>query len=244
MPIRRVLIILVLLLGGTSGCGGTKDDTTSDGSSQTSSSTGGPDTGTGDASGGPGGEPQQENGTGGDPKSEGQGPEKPAPETDRPWAKLANAPVGADQTYTEKVDEEFCVGINMLTSPREGVSVKIVEVWTTPDGRIDVNGGTCEGRPACDGYTFSPENGTCSVSVTPRRSDPTGDVGTRLKFRGEVYCAAGAEASCKSWYDDAGGNSDDQFVTLYLPAEPGPKESRSPSLSPSPSPSTDASADD
>lgn len=255
MPIRRVLTILLLLLGGLllgnlAGCGGDKDQTTTgvEPPATVSSSAAGATNGeapadnstgsTGGADGDNGGDqPGQEEGAGGDPEDEGRGPEKPAPRSDKPWTKLANAPVGADQTYTEQVGAKFCVGINLLTTPRDGVTVKIVGVTTSPKGRIDVNGGSCGGRPACEGYTFTPENGTCSVPVTPRRSDPTGDVGTRLTLSGDVYCADGAKSSCEAWLEDAGGDSDQRFVTLYLP--PGSEESPSPSPSPSDSENPD-----
>jgi hypothetical protein len=83
--------------------------------------------------------------------------------------------------------------------------------------------GTCQGRRSCRGYTFTSENGKCSVVVLPTRVDLEGGLPeTRLTLSGQAYCAAGAQLACAEWVSNA-ANFDEKFIKLFLPSEPEPE---------------------
>jgi hypothetical protein len=220
MPIRRVLIVLILFLGTAAGCGGGGNDepTSADVAGSAGVGTPGPDpTVAGTPTGN--GEPHQEGDTGDEPETEGQGPEKPAPKTNHPYAKLAPAPVGSNDNSTGPVGKRFCVGVSLLRTPPEGLTVKTTGIHLNRDD-FRLLSGTCQGRPSCRNYTFTSENGKCSVVVVPKRSDPEGSrPETRLTFSGNAYCAANARTACAEWAR-AADNENEKFIKLFLPSEP------------------------
>ncbi|MDI6103985.1 hypothetical protein QLQ12_35885 [Actinoplanes sp. NEAU-A12] len=261
MPIRRVLLVLVMVLGAAVGCGGDSDEPTSAGPSWQAPSfaeSGGTERaptaaattreGTVDRDPDEGGSPEgqgkpdQEEGTGNEPGPEGEGPEKPAPEIDRPYAKLAPAPVGSNDNSTGPVNKRFCVGVSLLRTPPDGLTVKVTGVGLNRTDMMRLPGGTCQGRPSCKGYTFGSENAKCSVVVIPTRADPEGLLPeTRLTVSGQAYCAAGAEDACAEWVRDADG-FDERTIALFLPSEPEPTTSGPDSGEPA-DPTTNGSTD-
>jgi hypothetical protein len=228
MPIRRVVLVLGLLLGAAVGCGGNNGEPTAvepsgqaPNSAEASTTEPGPAAAatTHEATA----EPDQEQGTGNEPKPEGQGPEKPAPKVDRPYAKLATAPVGSNDNSTGPANKRFCVGVSLLRTPPKGLTVKVTGVHLNRNDLIRLLSGTCQGRRSCRSYTFTSENGKCSVVVVPTRVDLEGELPeTRLTLSGHAYCAARAQQACAEWVSNA-DNFDEKFIKLFLPSEPEPE---------------------
>ncbi|GAA3383285.1 hypothetical protein [Cryptosporangium minutisporangium] len=234
MPHRthHLLCLIGLVLVATFGCGDNGDQPPPESDTTTAASWGDPT-------------PETES-DGDEPNTEGQGPEKPAGEEERPYVNVPQLPAGGRRTDLPAIDVAHCVSITMLEEVPAGLTATVTEIGLAPTNVIELRRGACGGPPSCRGYTFTAEGGRCVVKVVARSlHDRTKDGSdAQLTLAGHVSCSPDAREACARWIEDA--RTREATVGLDAPREdvsPEPDDDPHPEGSP-PTPSDHSSASD
>jgi hypothetical protein len=141
------------------------------------------------------------------PGEEGTGPENPRPTEEDMSVTLPQLPVGGG---SDGEPEDQCVTASFNLSLSDGVSVAVTGIRFSADG-ASVTGGGCDGSDSCEGFTFTSEESTCTVSVDA--SEATTDIDLFLDGK----CFAEDRSAC----EDLKGNTGS--VSLRVP-ERSPEE--------------------
>jgi hypothetical protein len=122
--------------------------------------------------------PTEEEVSTGIPAEEETGPENPRPPVEDVSVTLPELPVGGG---SDGEPEDQCATASFNGSIPDGVSIKVTGIRFSAAG-ASVRGGDC-GDDSCQGFTFTSDQSTCSVSVDA--SDATQD--TDMLLDGECF---------------------------------------------------------